>query len=284
MAPVAPAPQEPIAPAPAVDPNIAQQADPGIDTSNLGAQDFSQTNTATDMSGDQQSPDISANANMGDDEENPFRVIQKMTGKLTQRMRDNEQGMSDKQYKYIINSILSAVDSTKLSDGDKKSIMSKLNGQDQSQEGGMQQGGSPEDLSEVDDEMMDHEPEPEARSEHSKLIMSPIIKKILDKAGINPAHEDMDILAFDVAEAMHVYIHDYNEDIPFIHYLKALLNTYKFTSRPSLNNYNNLDPDGKDIYLALVQIGEEPNEIMNENKKIIYKSMITEIKWKLRKK
>jgi len=282
MAPVAPAPQEPIAPA--VDPNMPQQADPGIDTSNLGAQDFSQTNTATDMSGDQQSPDMSANTNMGDDEENPFRVIQKMTGKLTQRMRDNEQGMSDKQYKYIINSILSAVDSTKLSDGDKKSIMSKLNGEGQSQEGGMQQGGSPEDLSEVDDEMMDHEPEPEARSEHSKLIMSPIIKKILDKAGINPSHEDMDILAFDVAEAMYVYIHDYNEDIPFIHYLKALLKTSKFTSRPSLNNYNNLDPDGKDIYLALVQIGEEPNEIMNENKKIIYKGMITEIKRNLGKK
>lgn len=281
------------------DVNTPQQATPGIDTANLGAQDFSQGNTTADMSGGQQtadmsggqqSPDMSANTNMGDEDENPFRGIQKITGKLTQKMRDNEQGMSDKQYKYIINSILSAIDPTKLSDGDKKSIMSKLNGQ--AQNSGMEQpqqnGGGMEELSEVDDDLMNTQPqEPEIEADkkpYYDLVNTPIIKSILSKAGLNPSHEDIYVLAVDVAEAIYVYTYDYNEDISLIHYLKGLLNKNNFKPRPSLNNYNNLDPDGKDIYLALVSHGEEPNEVMNENKKIIYKDMITEIKNKLRKK
>lgn len=247
------------------------QTDPGVNSPNIGAQDFSQQNM--DMSGDQQSPDTSFD--MGD-EESPMKVIQKVTGKLAQRLRDSSESLSDKDYKYVINSILSAVDVSKLSDGDKKSIMSKLEGQQdqQGQQPMQQQGG----LQEVDGEV-----DSEAVSENDSFFNNQIIKSLLDKAGINTSGQDLEILKFDIVEGIYVYIMDYNEDKPFIHYMNKLLKDVNFKARPSLKSFNDLDSDGKEIYLALVNLGEQPLSV-NETKKIMYKNMITEIKSKLTKK
>lgn len=260
-----PAPTEQPAVTPAVDPNMPQTAEPGINPMDTGAQDFSQTNM--DMSGGQQSPDTSFDT--GEDE-SPMKTIQKVTGKLAQRLRDSGESLSNKDYKYVINSILSAIDPTKLSDGDKKSIMNKLEGQQEPQ---MQQQGG---LQETD------EPGYDGESSSSNFTSNPFMKNLLDKAGITDL-SDLDILQVDVAEGMYVYILDYNEDTPFIHYLESLLREYKFKPRPSLKSFNDLDPDGKEIYLALVSEGEKPLS-MNESKDIIYKSMISDIKSRLLKK
>lgn len=259
-----PAPTEQPMPAPTVD--TMPPAEPGVNPTDVAAQDFSQQNM--DMSGGQQSPDMSFDTG---EEESPMKVIQKVTGKLAQRLRDSSESLSDKDYKYVINSILSAVDTSKLSDGDKKSIMSKLEGQPEQQQ--MQQQGG---LQEVDGEG-------EMESETDSFYSNPIIKALLDKAGISTAGEDPDILKFDIAEGIYVYAMDYNEDKPFIHYLHKFLKDMNFRARPSLRGFNDLDSDGKEIYLALVNQGEQPFT-MSETKKIMYKNMINEIKSKLSKK
>jgi hypothetical protein len=92
-----------------------------------------------DMAGEDLPPmddEMEVDAEMGveepadDEEEVTFKTIQKLTGKLTQKMRtfDNAEGMSSEDIKYVINMVLSAVDLTELSEEDLEDIMSKLEG------------------------------------------------------------------------------------------------------------------------------------------------------------
>jgi len=59
------------------------------------------------------------------DEKVNFKVIQKLTGKLTQKMRalEDQEGMTSEDIKYVINMVLSAVDLTKLSPEDMEDVM-----------------------------------------------------------------------------------------------------------------------------------------------------------------
>jgi hypothetical protein len=93
---------------------------------------------ADDMAGEDLPPmddEMEVDAEMdveepADDEEVTFKTIQKLTGKLTQKMRtfDNAEGMTSEDIKYVINMVLSAVDLTELSEEDLEDIMSKLEG------------------------------------------------------------------------------------------------------------------------------------------------------------
>lgn len=60
-----------------------------------------------------------------EDEEGSFKMIQKLTGKLGQKLRtfDKNQGLSSEDIKYVLNSIISAVDLNKLSEEDKEDIL-----------------------------------------------------------------------------------------------------------------------------------------------------------------
>ena len=60
-----------------------------------------------------------------DEEESSFKMIQKLTGKLGQKLRtfDKNQGLSSEDIKYVLNSIISAVDLNKLSEEDKEDIL-----------------------------------------------------------------------------------------------------------------------------------------------------------------
>ena len=69
-----------------------------------------------------------------------FKTIQKLTGKLAQKIRDlqdNQEEISSKDAKYVINSILSAI-SDNLDEDDKEDIIGKLEGEDE--EEGMDMG------------------------------------------------------------------------------------------------------------------------------------------------
>jgi hypothetical protein len=59
------------------------------------------------------------------DEGDPIKDIQRTTGKLGQQLRDTEDLSSDMQ-KYVVNSVLSALDLSKMDDNDKDSIINKL--------------------------------------------------------------------------------------------------------------------------------------------------------------
>ena len=64
----------------------------------------------------------------GKDEAVTFKTIQKLTGKLTQKIRvlDSEEGMTSEDIKYVINMVLSSVDLGSLSEEDKEDILSKF--------------------------------------------------------------------------------------------------------------------------------------------------------------
>jgi len=77
-----------------------------------------------------------------------FKTIQKLTGKLTQKIRtlDNEEGMTSENIKYVINMVLSSLDLGSLSEEDKEDIMSKFDEVESEDEmGGGIEGTSPED-------------------------------------------------------------------------------------------------------------------------------------------
>ena len=69
-----------------------------------------------------------------DDEEGPssIKLIQKLTGKLSQRLRsvDKDKGLDSQDIKYVLNSIISAIDLTKLDDDDREDIVDKIEGFD----------------------------------------------------------------------------------------------------------------------------------------------------------
>lgn len=72
--------------------------------------------------------EVEIDGGAGADEKVTFKTIQKLTGKLTQKIRtlDNEEGMTSENVKYVINMVLSSLDLGALSDEDKEDIMSKF--------------------------------------------------------------------------------------------------------------------------------------------------------------
>jgi len=66
-----------------------------------------------------------------------FKSIQKLTGKLTQKIRtlENEEGMTSENVKYVINMVLSSLDLKNLSEEDKEDIMSKFEDAEEREEG-----------------------------------------------------------------------------------------------------------------------------------------------------
>ena len=83
-----------------------------------------------------------------DDEPVTLKTIQKLTGKLAQKLRvfssDEENEMTSNDIKYVINSVLSALDLNKLEEEDKEQIMSKFEGEEEGMEGMDDMGGEDE--------------------------------------------------------------------------------------------------------------------------------------------
>ena len=92
-----------------------------------------------DMGGE----DMGNEGGQGLDEKVTFKTIQKLTGKLTQKIRtlDNEQGMTSEDIKYVINMVLSSLDLKNLSEEDKEDILTKFEDADEREEGGENMGG-----------------------------------------------------------------------------------------------------------------------------------------------
>lgn len=76
-------------------------------------------------------PAVEPTAEPGENTDEPIlKTVQKLTGKLTQKMRDGEQELTSKDYKYVVNSILSAIDMTKISEEDMADMLNKLQNKD----------------------------------------------------------------------------------------------------------------------------------------------------------
>jgi len=77
-----------------------------------------------------------------------FKVIQKLTGKLTQKIRtlDSQEGMTSEDIKYVINMVLSSLDLSKLSPEDMEDVMSKFEDVDAESEMGDEDMGMEPDM------------------------------------------------------------------------------------------------------------------------------------------
>ena len=115
----------PAVPAPSLPPAPSAEMPAAEDEMNLdmGMEDLApEEEVSVDSSMEVEAPE------MGDDETVSFRTIQKLTGKLTQKIRtlDSQEGMTSEDIKYVINMVLSSLDLKSLSEEDKEDIMSKF--------------------------------------------------------------------------------------------------------------------------------------------------------------
>ena len=152
MSPVPPS-EPPAVPSPELPPS-PMGAEAGDD---MGGEDMNIDMNA-DMGGEDVNVDVNddmgAESGSGDSEEHvTFKTIQKLTGKLTQKIRtlDNEEGMTSENIKYVINMVLSSLELSTLSEEDKEDIISKFD-EDSEDLGGDDMGGEDmTDDSEVED-------------------------------------------------------------------------------------------------------------------------------------
>ena len=146
-APVAEVPSVPPAvPAPALPPAPS----PEMDMGDMGMEDMGMAPEAeveVDATMDVESPET------GDEETVSFRTIQKLTGKLTQKIRtlDTQEGMTSEDIKYVINMVLSSLDLKSLSEEDKEDIMGKFDEESEDLGGDDMGGLDMTDDSEVED-------------------------------------------------------------------------------------------------------------------------------------
>ena len=82
------------------------------------------------------------------DEQVTFKTIQKLTGRLTQKIRtiENEKGLTSEEIKYVLNMVISSIDLNNLDGDDRDDIVSKLDSGDEMDEMG-------DEMPEMGDEM-----------------------------------------------------------------------------------------------------------------------------------
>lgn len=130
----------PAVPSPELPPSpVGDDAPPAEGDEAPMGNDMGMEPSSEDMGGE----DMGNEAGQDLDEKVTFKTIQKLTGKLTQKIRtlDNEEGMTSEDIKYVINMVLSSLDLKNISEEDKEDIMSKFEEADEREEGGEDMSG-----------------------------------------------------------------------------------------------------------------------------------------------
>jgi hypothetical protein len=158
------APAEQAPPMPAAPPLPEPELPTPDATSPEGGVD-SELDMDLEMGDDQMDTEMDVQSEPMDQEQVTFKTIQKLTGKLTQKIRQfgSENDMSSEDIKYVINMVLSSVDLDTLSFEDKDEILGKFESDEEGDMGGDDMGG--EDLtddSEVEDIQADMDIENDA--------------------------------------------------------------------------------------------------------------------------
>jgi iron-sulfur cluster repair protein YtfE (RIC family) len=106
-----------------------------------------------EMGGEDMNVDVNDEMSGGQEDQVTFKTIQKLTGKLTQKIRvlDNEEGMTSENIKYVINMVLSSLELNNLSEEDKEDILSKFEEDTENLEGDDMGGEDFTDDTEVED-------------------------------------------------------------------------------------------------------------------------------------
>lgn len=142
--------QEGPSPAPAAAPSPASEPVPSPEPMTEPEMPSPEPMTEPEMPSDNE---MDSHDELDNEDEVTLKTIQKLTGKLAQKIRSYEtkedEEMTGQDVKYVINSILSALDLDKLEDDDKEDIIDKVEGDGQ----------------EGDEKMMSTEPEPPSTEE-----------------------------------------------------------------------------------------------------------------------
>lgn len=183
-APAAPA-APPAVPSPELPPSPVEGGeDMGMEDMGMGDMGLEDTPPADDMEMD---VDVDVEDNAGDEGQVTFKTIQKLTGKLTQKIRtlDSQEGMTSEDIKYVINMVISALDLKSLSEEDKEDIMSKF--EDQSEDlGGDDMGGEDmTDDTEVEDIQADMDVPVESEMEEENYGNGAIFDSIFGESKVD---------------------------------------------------------------------------------------------------
>ena len=177
--PAAPA-APPAVPTPALPPSPAETPAAGEDMSvDMGMEDMGpEGEMGVDVSMDVETPG---------EEEVSFKTIQKLTGKLTQKIRtlDSQEPMTSEDIKYVINMVLSSVDLKTLSEEDREDILSKFD--EESEDLGADDMGGLDmtDDSEVEDIQADMDVPVESEMEEGGYGNGAIIDSIFGESAID---------------------------------------------------------------------------------------------------
>ena len=126
-----------------------------------------------------------------DEEVGPMslKMIQKLTGKLSQKIRslDKDKGMDSQDIKYVINSIISAIDMKNLDDDDREEIVDKIEGFDDEYgtEGEGELDLSGEDMGDMGDMEPEIEPEMGVGTEEPKEGYQNVMDSIFAESKID---------------------------------------------------------------------------------------------------
>ena len=156
--PAAPPAAPPAVPSPELPPSPDMSTDMGADMgADMGGEDMGGEDMNVDMNAEMGDEDVNVDMNAemggGQEEQVTFKTIQKLTGKLTQKIRvlDNEEGMTSENIKYVINMVLSSLELSNLSEEDKEDILSKFEEDTENLEGDDMGGEDFTDDTEVED-------------------------------------------------------------------------------------------------------------------------------------
>jgi len=124
-APIAPPAAPPSVPSPELPPS---PMDGGED---VGMEDMGMEDMGTETDVEDVDIDVDVDTEESGEENEgqvTFKTIQKLTGKLTQKIRtlDSQEGMTSEDIKYVINMVISSLDLKSLSEEDKEDIISKF--------------------------------------------------------------------------------------------------------------------------------------------------------------
>lgn len=132
--------------------------------------------------------DIDVDAEEGGDEgQVTFKSIQKLTGKLTQKIRtlESQEGMTSEDIKYVINMVLSSFDLNSLSEEDKEDIMSKFEEESEDLGGDDMDGEDMTDDTEVEDIQADMDVAVEGEMEEENYGSGAIFDSIFGESKVD---------------------------------------------------------------------------------------------------
>jgi hypothetical protein len=145
--PIAPPVAPPAVPSPELPPSPIEGGE------DMGMEDMDMEDMAPETDVEDVDVDVEVDAEEGSEEQVTFKSIQKLTGKLTQKIRtlDSQEGMTSEDIKYVINMVISALDLKSLSEEDKEDIISKFEEDSEDLGGDDMDGEDMTDDTEVED-------------------------------------------------------------------------------------------------------------------------------------